>query len=122
MINKLKNNGTAGWDGFTNNMLKRCKQVLLDILVYLINYSMYEGIFPDILKISVVRPIHKKGNTSDVTNYRPITLTSVFAKIYEKILLTRITKFLNSNNILVQSQHGFRKKLFNNNCCWRFYS
>ena len=57
---------------------------VIDLIVkpftFLLNWSVEVGIFPDCLKISKVVPIHKKGNKDDVSNYRPISLLSVFEK------------------------------------------
>jgi len=47
-------------------------------LCYIYNYSLYTGIFPDCLKISVVKPLYKKGDKTNMTNYRPISLLMVF--------------------------------------------
>ena len=68
-----------------------------------------ESVFPGCLKISIVKPIYKKGNKDKIDNYRPITLTSVFSKIYEKVLMIQLIEFLDKHKVLVESQHGFRK-------------
>ena len=44
-----------------------------------------------------------------VSNYRPISLLSVFAKVYEKIMANHLLEFLNSNNTFYKFQFGFRK-------------
>ena len=41
-------------------------------LSILCNASFDEGIFPDKNKIAKVIPLHKKGSTDDVNNFRPI--------------------------------------------------
>ena len=73
-----------------------------------INKSFQEGIFPEQLKIARVTPIHKEGSKKDVGNYRPISLLSSFSKIYEKLMYNRLSKFLESNNSIYESQYGFR--------------
>ncbi len=57
-----------------------------------------------------VKPIFIKGDKSVALNYRPISLTSVAGKIPEKIIRDKLVKFLEENNIITDSQHGFRKK------------
>jgi hypothetical protein len=52
--------------------------------------------------------LHKKGDTGEVQNCRPISLLSVFSKILEKLLYTRFTSFI-TINILNDTQHGFRE-------------
>jgi hypothetical protein len=44
------------------------------------------GIFPERLKFAEVRPVFKKGDKTEFTNYRPISLLTSFSKIIEKII------------------------------------
>jgi len=67
--------------------------------------------FPDRLKFSEVRPLYKTGYKTEFSNYRPISLLTSFSKIIEKIIFKRLYNYLNNNNILVDHQYGFRKKL-----------
>jgi len=61
------------------------------------------------MKFSIVKPIYKKGNKINATNYRPISILSSFSKVFEKALYIRVTEHLNTNNLLVRNQSGFRK-------------
>ncbi len=54
-------------------------------------------------------PIHKKDETSDPNNYRPISLLSTLNKIMEKLMYKRLITFLNKYNILYKYQFGFRE-------------
>ena len=74
----------------------------------IINTSLTSGIFPDALKVVKVIPIHKGEATDIVNNYRPKSPLSVFDKILEKIVHTRLYEFLEVNNILFENQYGFR--------------
>ena len=47
-----------------------------------------------------VIPIHKKGSTKDVNNYRPISLLSTCSKIFEKLIATRLNNFLELHSII----------------------
>jgi hypothetical protein len=58
-----------------------------------------------------VVPIFKNGDKKQISNYRPISVLSSFSKIFEKVVSTRLIKYLDANNILHQSQLGFRAKL-----------
>jgi Notch-like protein len=53
-------------------------------LSYICNKVITKGIFPDRLKYSVIKPLYKKGNKKDVSNYRPISLLTSFSKFFEK--------------------------------------
>ena len=61
------------------------------------------------MKIAKVIPVFKKGDSDIVSNYRPISLLSIFDKLLEKIVCTRVTNFLSLNDILYDYQFGFRK-------------
>ena len=62
---------------------------LKDLILY--DYAFSSGIFPDILKIAKVIPIHKNGNKNDPNNYRLISIVSTFSKILEKLMYQRLT-------------------------------
>ena len=55
------------------------------------------------------RPVPKKGDCSNPSNYCPITLTSAAAKVFETLLNSHFIKHLESNNLLLDHQYGFRK-------------
>ena len=75
------------------------------------NASLETGTFLEQLKIAKVIPIHKKGNTRNINNYRPIALLSVFSKLLEKLVYNRIITFIEKNGIITEAQHGFRSKM-----------
>ena len=62
------------------------------------------------MKIAKTIALHKKGATDDPSNYRPISLLSVFSKIIEKIMHKPLYNFLDVNDILHPLHFGFRKK------------
>ena len=61
------------------------------------------------MTFSIVKPIYKKGNEMNPTNYGPISLLTSFSKVFEKALFIRLTEHFNTNNSLVGNQFGFRK-------------
>ena len=74
------------------------------------NLSFYVGMFPSKLKVGKVSPLHKKDSCDNPSNYRPISILSVFSKIFEKLMHQRLYKFLESFEILYPLQFGFREK------------
>ena len=82
---------------------------IVDPPVYLINRCFTTGQFPNILKIGVIKPFHKGGDRTEPINYRPISVISNVAKIFEKILKNRITTFFKKINIISERQFGFQK-------------
>lgn len=90
-------------------MLKECKQQLADKLSNLINVSLSQGKIPMDWKRANIVPIFKGGSKEDPLNYRPVSLTSVVAKLCEKIIKDRWIKHLESNRIVTNRQFGFRE-------------
>ena len=60
------------------------------------------------MKMAKVIPLFKNGNESDLSNYRTISLLSQFSKILETLFNERLQQFFNTNNMLSNSQYGFR--------------
>ena len=54
--------------------------------------------------------IIKKGNKEVVSNYRPISLTSVVVRILEKIIRIKLINFLDKYKLINKTQHGFTNK------------
>ena len=67
------------------------------------------GIFLPVLKTAKVVPVFKKDSKLDYSNYRPISLLLNIEKILEKLMYEISYTFLNNNNIIHNSQFGFRQ-------------
>ena len=65
--------------------------------------------FPSELKLARVVSIFKAGDSIALTNYRPISVLTFFAKVFEKILYNKLLNFTSDNIILYDHQYGFRK-------------
>ena len=111
IILALKNTNSKGYDDIPVNLVKYCGNELSYILAHISNASLTTGVFPDALKLAKIVPIFKNGSKKVVSNYRPISVLSAFSKIFERIMYTRLDNYLDINDILHQSQFGFRKKL-----------
>jgi Reverse transcriptase (RNA-dependent DNA polymerase) len=71
---------------------------------------MSVGSIPSAWKTAVVTPVFKKGASSDPSNYRPISQTSVFCKLMERVMTADITDYLLKHKLLSPQQHGFLAK------------
>ena len=80
------------------------------MLTHLFQQSLDSGVLPNDWKKAYVTPIYKKGDKTNPANYRPISLTSVVCKVMEHILASHIMQYLDTNNILLDTQFGFRSK------------
>ena len=59
-------------------------------------------------KVSKVVPIHKKGDKSILSNYRPISILSVFSKLFEKLVHKHLISYLCHKRIIYNKQFAFR--------------
>ena len=77
-------------------------------LTLLINQTLSTGIFPNELKISRVRPLFKNGNTSNINNYRPISILPSISKIFEYVIFHQLFDYMSHNALFCQEPFGFR--------------
>ena len=78
-----------------------------DIITKMYNKSVHTSTFPDKLKSAEVIPVHKKNETTDQTNYRPVSLLPTLSKIYERIMYKQMSEYI--NKYLSDYLCGFRK-------------
>lgn len=110
-IISLSSNKATGPFSIPTKILNLVLVDIASILTSIINLSFETGIFPSALKLVKVIPIFKnKGSNQDYNNYRPISLLSNIDKIFEKLVHSRLTHFLDNFKIIYEKQFGFRKK------------
>ena len=99
----------TGPDKVAYPMLKHLPRSGMDFLLHIFNLSCSLHSFPFIWKTSSIAPIHKMGKSLDSpVSFRPISLTSCVSKLFERIILSRLLLFLESNSIRSPRQAGFR--------------
>ena len=79
-------------------------------LAKILNNSIKRGIYPEKLKIAKIVPIFKSDDEIDTNDYCPISLLSIFNRIFEKLMHKRLSSYLDINNIICESQYGFRQQ------------
>lgn len=109
MIEKMNVNKQPGLDGIRVKDMQYLNKEIGVVIAHLINLSIKSGIVPDNLKTSIVRPIYKKGDHLLYTNYRPISLLPVIEKILERVIVVRLTNYLEEFGIISKYQYGFQK-------------
>ena len=81
----------------------------MDFLLHIFNLSWSLHSFPSIWKTSSIISIHKMEKPlNSPASFRPISLTSCVLKLIERIILSRLLLFLESNSILSPRHAGFR--------------
>lgn len=108
-VQEAKPSQSQGFDQVSSILLKEIISEIKHALCNIINQSFAEGIFPSRFKLSKIIPVYKNGDKSNIENYRPISLLSEIGKVFEKCFYTRLIAFLNKEQILFESQYGFRE-------------
>ena len=88
-------------------MIKLCPNPLCAPLKLIFNNILETGIYPDQWKMANVNPVHKKDKQI-INNYRPTSLLSIFAKVFEKLIFMNLYNHLVSINLITNNQSGFR--------------
>jgi len=83
---------SLGPDGLPPLLFKHLQSVIAQL------FSV--GVVPEIWKQAIISPVSKKGATSNVAKYRPISLTCVASKIMERVIVQHIIHHLQSNKLL----------------------
>lgn len=107
-LQKLKLGKASGPDGINSRVLKELAYQVAPGLKILFELSMAEGKLPKDWKDAHVIALFKKGSKRQPNNYRPVSLTSICCKVFEKITRDKIVKHLEENGLLHKDQHGFR--------------
>lgn len=76
-------------------------------LLHILNRCFDDGVYPDSMKLARVVPLYKNGAKEAVSNYRPISIISVFAKVFDEIIYNRLMDFLLKSEVFSDSQFGF---------------
>ena len=109
VVNSIDIHKSSGIDYIPSFILKDCFLVLLDQLMYLFNQSIALCTFPDCWKVATITPIPKAGDQSLANNWRPISIIPLIGKMMESLCNSILNNYLDTNDILVDEQYGFRK-------------
>jgi hypothetical protein len=107
-LSRLRADKAPGDDGISSRFLRELQEELVAPLLLLFRKSLNEGNIPEDWRTANVTPIFKKGSRAQVGNYRPVSLTSQISKMMETLIRDAIVQHLERNNLIKNSQHGFR--------------
>ena len=82
-LNLIQSKKSSGLDGISTRLLTDAAHIIADPIANIFNLSLQTIIFPDDWKLAKVTPVFKHGNKNDCGNYRPISVISVVAKIFD---------------------------------------
>ena len=105
ILKKLNHSKAAGPDGIDGTILKNCAPAIARPLTLLFNTSFVNGCIPDEWKLASVVPVHKKDDKGCVENYRPISLTCLIMKVFERCIQKEL--YAACAGLLDSRQHGF---------------
>ena len=110
LIDKIRSDVATGDDMIGAKLIKDMKQTISPILTKIINKGYQSYTFPNCMKNAVIKALHKKGNTEDISNYRPISILPTLSKIFERAAVDQLIAYLEENKLLSKNQHAYRKK------------
>ena len=101
---KVNTSKATGHDRISPKLLKDSADIIAESLTVIFNKSIETGIFPDDLKVAYISPIRKGESKTECSNYRPISVISVVAKVFEKLVSGQ------TYQLLSECQAGCRKR------------
>ena len=108
-INELSATAGSGPDGLPSILIKKCKNSFARCLLALWQKCYDLEMTPQAHKDTQIIPKFKDGLKSIPVNFRPIALTSHLIKLFEKVVRTKISSYLETQGLYNDNQHGFRK-------------
>ena len=110
IISSMKNK-TCRLDPIPTSVVKKCVSLLQFILLNIINLSLRQNVYPDILKNALVTPIIKdeNKNSDDYKNYRPVSNLKFLAKLLENVMYIQINEHIESQSLYPNFQSAYRK-------------
>ena len=109
IMKKLKDKKSYGFDNIPVKVLRDGVRWLARPIFNLLQKIYGQKTFPEQWKTSRIIPLHKKGSKSEVSNYRPISNLCSVTKIFEKLMLQRLSELEERMGDLTgTNQHGFK--------------
>ena len=96
ILKTLNPKKATGCDQIPAKLLKHASLQIAPVISIIINKALDEGTFPNNLKKAEVIPVYKKSDKLNKSNYRPVSILPILAKVFEKVLAHQITPFLNT--------------------------
>ena len=109
LVKDINVSKSSGLHNISSFIVKEAFAVLVEEVTHLFNLSISSSKFPKAWKDALVIPIPKSGDLSKVQNFRPISLLPLPGKLLEKLVHKHLSDYIESEALLINVQHGFRK-------------
>ena len=110
ILKTLDTSKASGPDSISPRLLKEGKWSLARHLATLFNNSLQSSIFPSSWKLANIIPVFKKGDESETSNYRPISILSCIGKVFERCVFKYLHNYIITNRLITSYQSGFTPK------------
>ena len=109
ILKSLSNSRSTGTDELDNFSVKIAADLIAKPIHHIVTMSIMQKKFPQGWKYSKVIPLHKKDETLERKNYRPVAILSPLSKVIEKIIYEKIYNYFSRNKLFHPNLHGYRK-------------
>ncbi len=103
---KIDTSKATGHDRISPKLLKDSADIIAESLTVIFNKSIETSIFADDIKVACASPIYKGESKTECSNYRPISVISVVAKVFEKLVSGQLVEYLETYQLLSECQAG----------------
>lgn len=109
-LNDISDSLCPGPEGIPVIFIKKLYHLLVNPLIVFLNASLRLGYFPSTWSNSYTSPVHKKGSRDLIGNYRAITKVSLFPKIFDELVETKLYDYF--GGLIIREQHSFIPRRF----------
>lgn len=108
-LNQIKSNA-IGNDGIPLKFLKLIIRDILKEILFIFNFCIKENVYPENWNSILIKPLNKIPNPENSSDFRPICIINVLAKLFAILINDQIVEYIEINSILHDHQSGFRKQ------------
>ena len=99
VIGRMGNSASCGADGLCVRFIKQCIKSLCPVITHIVNSSLTSHVVPDSWKLALVHPIQKTPKSTDVSNFRPISILPTIAKITERVVYEQLFSYFTTHHL-----------------------